>query len=108
MVQVMGIDFLSATIKSRGYKERNEKMSKIIMGFVLHDRIKSASSVQELLTSYGCDINTRLGLHVASSDSCSPQGLILLEFVDDADDKAEEFEQKLKEIADVDIQRMVF
>ncbi|MDD3174627.1 MAG: hypothetical protein PHF63_13365 [Herbinix sp.] len=83
-------------------------MAKIIMGFVLHDRVKTASSVQELLTSYGCDINTRLGLHVASPDSCSPQGLILLEFIDNAEDKAEEFERKLKEIADVDVQKMVF
>ena len=83
-------------------------MSKMIMGFVLHDRVKTASHVQDLLTSYGCDINTRLGLHVASEDSCSPQGLILLEFADNTDDKAKEFEKKLKEIADVDIQKMVF
>jgi hypothetical protein len=83
-------------------------MSKTILGFVLHDRIKTASKVQELLTTYGCDINTRLGLHVASPDSCSPQGLILLEFTDNSDDKAKEFEKKLKEIADVDVQKMVF
>jgi hypothetical protein len=83
-------------------------MSKVIMGFVLHNRIKTASNVQELLTEYGCDINTRLGLHVASSDTCSPQGLILLEFIDNTEDKANEFEKKLKEIADVDVQRMVF
>ncbi len=83
-------------------------MSKVIMGFVLHNRMKTASNVQELLTEYGCDINTRLGLHVASSDTCSPQGLILLEFIDNAENKADEFEKKLKEIADVDVQRMVF
>ena len=78
------------------------------MGFVLHDRVNTASAVQELLTSYGCDINTRLGLHVASSDACSPQGLILLEFIDNADDKAAKFEKELKDIADVDVQKMVF
>lgn len=83
-------------------------MSKTIMGFVLHDRINTASTVQELLTSYGCEINTRIGLHVASEKSCSPQGLILLEFVDDAEDKAKEFEKKLKDIADVEVQKMVF
>lgn len=83
-------------------------MSKVIMGFELHDRVKSASTVQELLTSYGCDINTRLGLHTAASDTCSPQGLILLEFADNADDKAARFEKELKEIADVDVQKMVF
>jgi hypothetical protein len=83
-------------------------MSKIIMGFVLHDRVKTASTVQELLTSYGCEINTRIGLHVAAEGACSPHGLILLEFIDGAEDKAKEFEKKLKEIADVDVQKMVF
>jgi hypothetical protein len=83
-------------------------MSKTIMGFVLHDRVKTASKVQELLTEHGCDINTRLGLHVASPDSCSPQGLILLEFTDNNDDAADNFEKELKKIADVDVQKMTF
>lgn len=83
-------------------------MSKTIMGFVLHDRVQTASEVQSLLTSYGCEINTRIGLHVASEDSCSPQGLILLEFIDDADDKAVQLEKELKKIADVDVQKMIF
>lgn len=83
-------------------------MSKVIMGFVLHDRVKTASSVQELLTSYGCDINTRIGLHTASSKECSPNGLILLEFADNSEDKSKDFEKELKRIADVDIQKMVF
>lgn len=83
-------------------------MAKVIMGFVLHDRVKSASRVQELLTSYGCDINTRIGLHVASTESCSPNGLIVLEFIDGAEGQAEAFEQDLKELADVDVQKMIF
>lgn len=83
-------------------------MSKTILGFVLHERVKTASKVQELLSKYGCDINTRLGLHVASSDNCSPQGLILLEFIDDADASVENFQKELLNIADVDIQKMTF
>jgi len=83
-------------------------MSKIIMGFVLHERVKTASKVQELLSKYGCDINTRLGLHVASPESCSPQGLILLEFIDDADEAVANFQKELLEIADVEIQKMIF
>lgn len=83
-------------------------MSKVIMGFVLHDRVKNASTVQELLTSYGCDINTRIGLHTASAKDCSPNGLILLEFVDGAEDKSKSFEKDLRKIADVDVQKMVF
>ena len=83
-------------------------MSKVILGFVLHQRVKSAAKVQELLTAYGCEINTRIGLHVASADTCSPQGLILLEFRDEAEQKAEAFERELKEIADVEVQKMIF
>jgi len=83
-------------------------MSKIIMGFVLHERVKTASQVQELLSKYGCEINTRLGLHVASSKDCSPQGLIILEFIDDAEIAVENFQKELLKIADVDIQKMTF
>jgi hypothetical protein len=83
-------------------------MSKTILGFVLHDRINKASTVQELLTKYGCEINTRLGLHAASEDACSKDGLILLEFVDNSDKAVKEFEKELKDIAEVDVQKMVF
>jgi hypothetical protein len=83
-------------------------MSKVIMGIKLMERMKSASRFQELLSEYGCDISTRLGLHVASSDACSPHGLIILEFIDDADQAAAEFEEKASEIAEVVIQKMVF
>lgn len=83
-------------------------MSKTILGFVLHDRVNKASKVQELLTKYGCEINTRLGLHIASEDTCSKEGLILLEFVDNVDKEVKEFEKELKDIAEVEVQKMVF
>jgi len=83
-------------------------MSKIIMGFVLQERVKTASKVQELLSKYGCEINTRLGLHVASSKDCSPRGLIILEFIDGAEVAVEDFQKELLKIADVDIQKMTF
>jgi hypothetical protein len=37
--------------------------------------------IQETLTSSGCKIRTRLGIHDSSSDSCSDKGLIILEIV---------------------------
>ncbi|MDF2586787.1 MAG: hypothetical protein K0S41_628 [Anaerocolumna sp.] len=83
-------------------------MSKIIMGIKLKERVKTASKVQELLSKYGCDISTRLGLHITSPDACSPNGLIILEFIDDSDDTVDKFEKELVEIADVDIQKMIF
>jgi hypothetical protein len=78
------------------------------MGIKLMERMKSAAKFQELLSEYGCEISTRLGLHVTSEDFCSPNGLIILEFIDNADEAAAEFEQKASEIADVTIQKMVF
>lgn len=78
------------------------------MGIVLKERVKTASKFQELLSKYGCEISTRLGLHVASDDACSPNGLIILEFIQDADEKVAEFEKELVKIADVDVQKMVF
>ena len=83
-------------------------MSKIIMGIKLNERAKSADRVQALFTKYGCEISTRLGLHVASSNSCSPNGLIVLEFIDDADDSVAAFEKELLEIDNLVVQKMIF
>ncbi len=89
--------------------ERNViTMSKIIMGIKLEERIQSATKVQELLSKYGCEISTRIGLHVASSETCSPQGLIVLEFIDDAEDSVAEFEEELSKIDNLVIQKMIF
>lgn len=83
-------------------------MSKIIMGIKLQERMKSGVQVQELLSKYGCEISTRLGLHVASVDTCSTQGLIVLEFIDGADATVAEFEKELLQIGDVVVQKMIF
>lgn len=83
-------------------------MSKIIMGIKVQERMQNVIKVQELLTKHGCEISTRLGLHVASSDTCSPQGLIVLEFIDNADEVVAEFEKELAEIGNVEVQKMVF
>jgi hypothetical protein len=44
-------------------------------------RNSCAVKIQEALTSSGCQIRTRLGIHDSSSDSCSDRGLIILEIV---------------------------
>ena len=83
-------------------------MSKVIMGVQLQERIEKAVKVQELLSKYGCHITTRVGLHSSPANTCSPRGLILLEFVDDADEAAAELEQELAEIDAVLVKKMVF
>lgn len=83
-------------------------VSKIIMGVKVQERVDSVSKVQELLTKHGCEISTRVGLHVASADACSTQGLILLEFIDNANDSAAELEKELEALGNVVVKKMEF
>lgn len=45
----------------------------------LGKRKNSALKVQKILTDSGCFIKTRLGIHDSCGDSCSDNGLIILE-----------------------------
>ncbi len=83
-------------------------MSKIIMGISLAQRHETAKEVQELLTKYGCFIKTRLGVHGASEDSCSEQGLILLEFLNNSDKEAYNLEKELSLASSVVVKKMEF
>ncbi|ABA89991.1 hypothetical protein Pcar_2756 [Syntrophotalea carbinolica DSM 2380] len=78
-----------------------------ILGIHVDDRIKRASDVQQLLTDYGCNIKTRIGLHEVTGNFCAGFGLILLEMIGDAD-KIGELAKKLDAIEGVSIQQMVF
>jgi hypothetical protein len=79
----------------------------IILGVHITDRIKHVGQIQQVLTEYGCYVKTRLGLHDAGKDFCSPNGLMILELAGDAK-KCAELEQKLKAITGTDVQKMVF
>ncbi len=79
----------------------------IILGVHITNRVKHVSSVQDLLTKYGCNIRTRLGLHHVSSDYCSPNGLMILEMAGD-DKLCFELMDKLNTIEGVEVQKMVF
>ena len=68
-----------------------------VMGISVSDRVEEASKLQEILTKYGCTIRTRLGLHQASKESCSRNGLIILELVGDSS-RWMELEDELKSI----------
>ncbi len=55
----------------------------IIFGVHITDRIHNILHVQEILTKYGCNIKTRLGLHEVSDSLCSANGLLILEMCGD-------------------------
>ncbi|MDX9973385.1 MAG: hypothetical protein RBU21_10405 [FCB group bacterium] len=79
----------------------------LILGIHITDRVKKAVEVQKLLTEYGCNIKTRLGLHEVADTYCAPHGLLLLEMFGDPA-LCEEFAAKVAAVEGVDIQRMVF
>lgn len=79
----------------------------LIAGIHITERVKHASQIQQILTEFGCQIRTRIGLHEADKGLCSPNGLILLELVDD-EAKLAELKESLNEIEGVEVQTMVF
>ena len=78
-----------------------------IMGVHITERVQHVPAVQHVLTEYGCWIKTRLGLHEADPSFCSPNGLLLLEVLDD-EEKANELKTRLEQIDGVDVQSMLF
>lgn len=55
----------------------------IIIGLKLSTRMEFATNLQEILSKYGCNIKTRIGLHDINDGKCSDFGIILLEFIGD-------------------------
>jgi hypothetical protein len=80
---------------------------RIVLGIQVTNRVEKVPDVQKILTDYGCNIKTRLGLHEVSKSVCSTQGLLLL---DTYGDEAEilEMEKKLKKVKGLVVKKMVF
>ena len=56
----------------------------MIIGLKLSNRISTSPVFQNIISKYGCIINTRIGLHSNCSRICSSYGIILLEIVDNS------------------------
>jgi hypothetical protein len=80
-------------------------MKHTIFGVHISQRVENVPAVQALLSKYGCNIRTRLGLHDADSTQCSPSGLLL---VDVFGAETEDFYKELQACKGVDVQRMDF
>ena len=79
----------------------------LIFGVHVQHRVQSVPHVQKLLTEYGCNIKTRIGLHQVTENLCSHQGLIVLEmFGEEA--TCLELADKLSALDGVEVQKMVF
>lgn len=56
-------------------------MQKSVLVVVVGKRRDMAVEIQKVLTDSGCIIKTRLGIHDGVGNSCSDEGLIILELV---------------------------
>jgi hypothetical protein len=79
----------------------------LILGVHIHNRGENAVRVQQVLTEYGCNIKTRLGLHEVGDGKCSTGGVLLLELVGDQE-RCGELSAKLGVVAGVEVQKMEF
>lgn len=50
-----------------------------IIAMRIEQRVQTATEVQEVLTKFGCNIKTRLGLHETGADFCANDGLVILQ-----------------------------
>ena len=79
----------------------------VIYGVHVTNRATQVPNVQKLLTEYGCNIKTRIGLHHVDEKACSPRGLILLEMFGDMA-TCQELKTRLADMEGVDVQEMIF
>lgn len=79
----------------------------IIIGIHVTQRQKQAGDVQTVLTRFGENIRTRLGLHDVEEHENSSAGLMLIEFVG-SEENCAALESQLSQIGGVDTQKMVF
>ena len=62
---------------------------KTIFIILIGKRKDSAVKVQQILTAWGCNIKTRLGIHDGVLEDCSDQGLLIIELVGKQEDNKE-------------------
>jgi hypothetical protein len=79
----------------------------VIVGIHVVDRAQHASDVQSILSQFGANIKTRLGLHDVHDGSASSNGLMLIEFVG-GEGQAKTLAEKLVAIKGVEVKQMVF
>lgn len=83
------------------------KANHVILGIHVADFATQSGQVQKILSEYGCSIRTRVGLHDVADGVCSPNGLILVEFIG-GEDRADEMSIQLGNVNGVEVKKMIF
>jgi hypothetical protein len=79
----------------------------VILGVKLNQRQNLAADFQKIITEYGCNIKTRIGIHNASNGKCSSAGVILLDLIG-TDEEIKVVENAIKALPEVELQKMIF
>ncbi|MGL5379756.1 hypothetical protein [Clostridium sp.] len=72
-----------------------------IMAIKIDPRDAAAPRVQDILTKYGCIIQTRLGLHETSKNTCSNSGLVILNLLHEEKEEIKKLSDELNNISGV-------
>jgi hypothetical protein len=78
-----------------------------IVGVHISERLTSAGAVQAVLTEFGCNIRTRVGLHDTDGAICSPSGVVLLDVIG-TESECDALTARLGDIEGIEVQTMVF
>ncbi len=82
-------------------------MSEIIIGIHVSSRLDQVPDVQGILSKYGCNIKSRIGLHEATDTICSPAGIILLQIFG-GESVAKDLLNDLNDLEGINAKSMIF
>lgn len=82
-------------------KKKGVDVMTTIIVLKIENRKETSKEVQSVLTDFGCEIRTRLGINDYKEEECSYTGLILIDVPNSL--KATEMIKKIKEIKNVTI-----
>ena len=60
-------------------------MRTTIIGVSLENRLETSIEFQKIVTDFGCEIRTTIGLHSSKGQVCLNRGIVLLEVSGDAE-----------------------
>lgn len=78
-----------------------------ILGILIDSEKTSVSEIQEIFTSYGCSIRTRLGLNQTDGNTATTKRLILLELEGNQEERLN-LENALQKNKGVEVKKMEF